>query len=518
RWRDEVEDGSEYGLDPDDFDTEEEYEEALEEAQNEWRNNVSDGLEYGLDPDDYDTEEEYYEAVEEAEDLFYANPRSRTNTAAVNKAEKKSAYTTKRKEYAAKHLEDLLEGDAYIPSDSNSESEIERCKFILYSDTVAARYLTVFNGFMYTQAVKENFKLPFDIPDEDNEEKLRFSDLFVELADEDTELAVKVWSWCIKEFGSYKHYMQNDCVFYNQILSDYRLFPPEFSELTIDEIMNNPAFGKALLEENPEFPDAAKLAGYALKNNRGSAAAEIYKLTVSNPKGMGRDIELFINGIISDCKDFDGLEAMEAFKEFLLPVIEKTDKNRIQRLLPEFIKKADEFIEYQELYNKKYQYTRHYVWRSSCADGTPYNIDPLNYRTEEVYNMAIENMKHRWRQSYLRESRKYQLELNDYETAEEYKAARDRRIAELNDPALVYDKTVYTYCGVAFEGSDRLYHYRTEDNSLTVGDMVVVPVGNKGEEAVVEIQTVEKHRRKTAPYPVESTKLIKGRYTEKSEN
>ena len=32
-WREDCEDGSEYGLDPEDYDSEEEYEEALEEAQ-----------------------------------------------------------------------------------------------------------------------------------------------------------------------------------------------------------------------------------------------------------------------------------------------------------------------------------------------------------------------------------------------------------------------------------------------------------------------------------------------------
>lgn len=65
-WRDDAEDGSEYGLDPKDFDDEDEYEDALEEAKYGWRDDVEDGDEYDLDPDDYETEEEYLEALAEA--------------------------------------------------------------------------------------------------------------------------------------------------------------------------------------------------------------------------------------------------------------------------------------------------------------------------------------------------------------------------------------------------------------------------------------------------------------------
>ena len=65
-WRSDCEDGSEYGIDPDDFDTEDEYNEALEEAKYGWRDYAEDGDEYGLDPELYETEAEYEEALEEA--------------------------------------------------------------------------------------------------------------------------------------------------------------------------------------------------------------------------------------------------------------------------------------------------------------------------------------------------------------------------------------------------------------------------------------------------------------------
>ena len=65
-WRDEVEDALEYGVGPADYETREEYEEAVEQVKYGWRDEVEDAFEYGLDPADYETQEEYEEAVEQA--------------------------------------------------------------------------------------------------------------------------------------------------------------------------------------------------------------------------------------------------------------------------------------------------------------------------------------------------------------------------------------------------------------------------------------------------------------------
>lgn len=64
-WRKYCEDGSEYSLDPEDYETENEYEEALEEAKYGWRDVAEDGSKYGLHPEDYETEDEYEEALED---------------------------------------------------------------------------------------------------------------------------------------------------------------------------------------------------------------------------------------------------------------------------------------------------------------------------------------------------------------------------------------------------------------------------------------------------------------------
>ena len=65
-WREYCEDGSDYGISPEDYEDEWEYEEALDEAKYAWRDECEDGLEYGVYPEDYETAEEYEEALNEA--------------------------------------------------------------------------------------------------------------------------------------------------------------------------------------------------------------------------------------------------------------------------------------------------------------------------------------------------------------------------------------------------------------------------------------------------------------------
>lgn len=65
-WRDDCEDGFDHEVDPEDYETAEEYEEALTEAKYGWRDECEDGFEHGIDPEDYETAEEYEEALTEA--------------------------------------------------------------------------------------------------------------------------------------------------------------------------------------------------------------------------------------------------------------------------------------------------------------------------------------------------------------------------------------------------------------------------------------------------------------------
>lgn len=65
-WRDYCEDGTKFGVDPEDYETEEEYNEALKKAKYGWRECCESFLDTGVDPEDYETEEEYDAALYEA--------------------------------------------------------------------------------------------------------------------------------------------------------------------------------------------------------------------------------------------------------------------------------------------------------------------------------------------------------------------------------------------------------------------------------------------------------------------
>ena len=184
-------DGSDYGVYPEDYETEEKYNEALDNAKTAWRITCEDGSDVGIDPDDYDTEEEYEEALSVArvglsDDLNVVQAvilpqKNEGSEQKVAKKKKQQVYPNKRQTDTARYLKAR---NFVIYCESDVRDDIKKCKFILYSDTVAAKYLTLHDGFLYSQAVKENFDLPISIPDEDDKVITYFSDLIMELAEE----------------------------------------------------------------------------------------------------------------------------------------------------------------------------------------------------------------------------------------------------------------------------------------------------------------------------------------------
>ena len=70
------------------------------------------------------------------------------------------------------------------------------------------------------------------------------------------------------------------------------------------------------------------------------------------------------------------------------------------------------------------------------------------------------------------------------------------------------DEEVYIFLGVSFDGSEKYYFYLADDDCYEIGDKVVVPAGPDNIETVGEVVTVQKHRRKTAPFQIEKTKYV----------
>ena len=534
----------EYGIDRDDYLTREDYLEAVRDAKYGWRDDVEDGSDYGLDPEDFETQEDYEEALEDArlfssqaeysDDAYDANDSTYTNDDSLSiniplsfsievsypgkdKLEEieESDYPNKRTYDAAYALCEIEHGDPYIPSGTTKEAEAERHKFVLSQSCIAARYLTRYDGFIFVQAIKDNFKLPIEVQDEDDEVKNFFPDFFMELAEEDVNLALDVWVWCIKEFGAYQKYMDNAWTLYNQIMSSLDDYPDALMDSLIDRLGNNQDFRSGLLSDCPDIPySVSELIVRALTTNREKVAQVIFIAAMKNVRAKSKWKEDLLESIISECSNWEELESMEAVQKYILPIAEKIDDKRIQRVLPKMVKEVVDYIRSVESSEDKYQFSRRFAWRASCVDGSKYGISPLDYETEPEYLAAIEDRKYGWRK-YLAPSKLRFANPMDYETAEEFHAAvqeafnsetRARAVNKHN----TNDRNVYKFFKVELEEAPRnTYYYFPGSLSLCIGDRVIVPLGRDNKEVYGCVVSVGECYGSALPCAIDDVKYIK---------
>lgn len=70
------------------------------------------------------------------------------------------------------------------------------------------------------------------------------------------------------------------------------------------------------------------------------------------------------------------------------------------------------------------------------------------------------------------------------------------------------------YCSVEFEDGCKSYYYISDDDSVQVGDFVIVPAGKDNHEAVVEVVKKEYFAEENVPLPMGKTKHIVRKCTE----
>ncbi len=73
------------------------------------------------------------------------------------------------------------------------------------------------------------------------------------------------------------------------------------------------------------------------------------------------------------------------------------------------------------------------------------------------------------------------------------------------------DELSYTYCTVSFGGT-RTYDYICEIPDISVGDEVIVPVGEEEIEKLAKVTAIKKYRYDEVPYPISKTKRIIAKY------
>ncbi len=537
-WRDEIEDDFEFDIDPEDYEDQEDYEEALEKAKlnskTTWCDEESEFNELNaekVDFEDYDVKDYYGEKSEEADELFsgelemqddFSADMSLTFSVEVSypgerqlQQIKESDYPNKRTYDAAYALCEIEHGDPFIPSDTTKEKEAEKYRFILSQSCIAARYLTKYDGFIYVQAIKEHFDLPINVPDEDNAVNTSFTDFFMELAEEDVSLAIDVWAWCIKEFGAYQIYMENRNTIYNHIIFDIDDYPEEFSDRLIDRLGTDQAFRKGLLTDSPDIPySVSDFISKALITDRKNIAQEIFNSAMQNPVATGKWKEDVLERLISDSSNWEELETMEAVRQYILPLAKKMSDKRIQRVFPKLVKKADEYIEYVEISAGKYRYSRRYLWRAKYKDKRLENIDPLQYETEQEYLEAVQIRKYGWRQYIPTYKHKF-ADPSNYETVQEFNAAYQVAAdKEYNNPTFKDhdsdDKNIYKFCKVELEEyPNNKYYYFPGTLALNIGDRVIVPFGRDNEEIYGIVVSVGECYGSVFPCAIENIKYVK---------
>lgn len=79
------------------------------------------------------------------------------------------------------------------------------------------------------------------------------------------------------------------------------------------------------------------------------------------------------------------------------------------------------------------------------------------------------------------------------------------------EPRAIEEEPEYIYCSVTFEEDGPAYRYLTDDDSISVGDWVEVPVGSDNHHQKVKVVAVDYYLASEVPYPLEKMKQILGK-------
>lgn len=543
-WREYVEVDYLLGIFPEDYETEEEYLEAFNEAKYAWREDCEDGYEYGIDPEDYETEDEYNDALDEAREEAEENEYCFNEPLFVVLSEpagkddsddfetiKESDFPNKRRYNAAYTLAN--EFIAYVDKKCE-ERKKSCCRFIIENadEIIAANYCTHDYGFLYAQAIKDNFKLPVSLPDEDECPEYDIVEIISKISKKDVDLALKVWAWLIEEFLPYVQYTtwgEKELTF--DLIDNLGDLPDKFVKALAHYLNDNPDFCNTIMSAHEKVAAyLSDLICVCIQEELFDLAIRLFEFGLNQANGKWKEINKFIRTTIVSAENYSELETMEFIQLSILPIVKSIDIGMVQDEIEDWEKEIAEYIDYVEGDCEQYAFTRKNAWRTKVPDGSEYDMDPRWYDSEEEYLAELNEQKYGWRE-WNRDMDTLGLNVDDFETQEEFLEAFEARLEENRQKQreqrkkdnlqikkqreqklceekqkYIEDDTVYTLCGVAFPHSSQPYHYRTEDMTIVVGDKVLVPVGDK--ETVGKVVSVGQYMRISAPYPIDKIKFI----------
>ena len=458
-WRYTCEDGSEFDVFPEDYETEEEYEEALEEAKYGWREECEDYPEYDIYVEDYETKEEYEEALhaadygwhDECEDGFYIGieydefDSKEEYEAALNKRKEEIAFINKRVEYAKQTLDRCLSARKIVDS-----KMITICDFIVknVNKLVAATYMHPDVGFLYNNAINDHFSLPFKIPPQ----VVEFHDILPYIAKrvQDFTCVMQIWEWSLNQFIPYAMYSPDSI---DYVCSRLTFSMPGI--LNVLGIKKSNFFGYYFTYEKA-IPYMSAFVHYMDQNPK-----FYYIFMYASSQIFDRNSDKNILQTYVDLIGVAGNENLPGIAFGLLNDVNEICHRISEELKTKFIKRVIDI----------------------CGDSSIEEINEYFKKAAAVYN--------------------YPSDSNSYQT-EGFIKLHLEEIANTNE--------TYTYCEVKFDGSTRPYFYRVKDISLEVGDKVIVPVGRGNEEKQGVVVSVGQYSEYSVPFPLEKTKFILRKY------
>lgn len=89
---------------------------------------------------------------------------------------------------------------------------------------------------------------------------------------------------------------------------------------------------------------------------------------------------------------------------------------------------------------------------------------------------------------------------------------KKRTIQPIEEKTVADEFVEYIYCDVEFENTPSKFSYITDDDSIVVGDTVVVPAGRNNIESVAVVCSIKRCTVQNAPYPPSKTKRVLRKY------
>ena len=497
-----------YNLDLDDYETEEEFDEAienlddselaLEEAQENaaWKEAREDDANiYGLDLDDYETEEEFDEAIEEIKNN---TDRSNDTVSDDNINSAMGAYAVAFASMKNKYGLDKTQKPKNPPSESHpspTTASIER----RYYDREDRKY-------RIGDAIYDNFKEV-----RDNYTRYECEDFFIlieKIYSVDKELGVTIWVWAIYNFPgalvnrgvdewNSQAWCLTDCIFNSFASTDNESDDEEESTSIFRYVSQNPdlediIFNKTYVDEH--LSSLTSYIPYCIKNNLRDNFLRVYNGIMTNRFRDEKKMSKY--SIIEDLLVLSSAYGVREADPWFYAFFEKEIKALNQPLKEAYLMKKLNEEEFDiRVFLKPEKENLELDDEYFGESDKPHEISAEEYKKLKNENKALKSKVTKL------ENQITDLNHNIRRLESDLEAARKAKVKE-------WDGKYYRYCRVTLDECPGGLWYRTDDITLKKGDYVYVPYGKENEELMAKVVSVEEFRSDDLPFPLQRTKFI----------